>query len=299
MKNLRAPYCFVKLLQHGTFTGAARALNVPLSTLSREIAALERELKHPLLYRSTRQLRPTDVGQNYFERWREIIEQIDFAHASFEESLNQEPSGTLRITTLPGMGDLLGSCLVKEFLPRYPKIKLDLLATERMVDLIQEGFDAAIRAGRLPSSSYRVRKLGETSFQLYGSPSYFETKQAPRNVAQLSAHPAVVFPSSAPDDTWTLVSKNKTERVRIHPIIKINSFEVTRDATVAAYGIGLLPTYIGEPLVTKGSLAPVLRGWGTVATPINLVMPAHSERSPKVSAFVDFVLENRKEVLGL
>jgi len=95
------------------------------------------------------------------------------------------------------------------------------------------------------------------------------------------------------------LSKNKTERVRIHPIIKINSFEVTRDATVAAYGIGLLPTYIGEPLVTKGSLAPVLRGWGTVATPINLVMPAHSERSPKVSAFVDFVLENRKEVLGL
>src|SRR5215813_5028424 len=89
MKNLRAPYFFIKLLQHGTFTGAARALNVPLSTLSREIAALERELKHPLLYRSTRRLRPTDVGQNYFERWREIIEQIDFAHASFEESLNQ------------------------------------------------------------------------------------------------------------------------------------------------------------------------------------------------------------------
>ena len=164
MKNLRAPYCFVKLLQHGTFTGAARALNVPLSTLSREIAALERELKHPLIYRSTRQLRPTDVGQNYFERWREIIEQIDFAHASFEESLNQEPSGTLRITTLPGMGDLLGSSLVKDFLPRYPKIKLDLLATERMVDLIQEGFDAGIRAGRLPSSTYRVRKLSEQIF---------------------------------------------------------------------------------------------------------------------------------------
>ena len=74
---------------------------------------------------------------------------------------------------------------------------------------------------------------------------------------------------------------------------------MTRDATVAGYGIGLLPTYIGEPLVTQGSLAPVLPGWGTVATPISLVMPAHSERSPKVSAFVDFVLENRKEVLGL
>jgi DNA-binding transcriptional LysR family regulator len=87
--------------------------------------------------------------------------------------------------------------------------------------------------------------------------------------------------------------------VRIHPIIKINSFEVTRDATVAGYGIGLLPTYIGEPLVTKGSLAPVLPGWGTAATPISLVMPAHSERSPKVTAFVDFVFANRKEVLGL
>ena len=256
-----------------------------------------RELKHPLI--EARQLRPTDVGQNYFERWREIIEEIDFAHASFEESLNQEPSGSLRITTPPGIGDSLGLSLVKAFLPRYPKIKLDLLATERMVDLIQEGFDAAIRAGRLPSSSYRVRKIGETSFQLYASSSYFEGKELPRKVAQLSAYPAVVFPPSAPDDTWTLVSKNKTERVRIHPIIKINSFEVTRDAIVAGYGIGLLPTHIGEPLVTKGSLAPVLRGWGTVATPINLVMPAHSERSPKVTAFVDFVFANRKEVLGL
>src|SRR5436309_13492963 len=173
MKNLSAPYCFVELLQHGIFTGAARALNVPLSTLSREIAALERELKHPLLYRSTRQLRPTDVGQNYFERWREIIEQIDFAHASFEESLNQKPSGTLRITTLPGMGDLLGSSLVKEFLPRFPKIKLDLLATERLVDLIQAGFDAAIRAGRWRSTSSRVREIGEMCFQLYGKPACF------------------------------------------------------------------------------------------------------------------------------
>jgi DNA-binding transcriptional LysR family regulator len=299
MRNLRAPYFFIKLLQHGTFTGAARALNIPLSTLSREIAALERELKHPLLYRSTRQLRATDAGQKYFERWREIVEQIDFAHASLEETLNQEPAGSLRITTPPGIGDSLGSSLVKTFLPRYPKIKLDLLATERMVDLIQEGFDAAIRAGRLPSSSYRVRKLGETSFQLYASASYFAGKELPRKVAQLSAYPAVVFPPSAPDDAWTLVSKNKTARVRIDPIIKINSFEVTRDATIAGYGIGLLPTYIGEPLVTKGSLALVLPGWGTVATPINLVMPAHSERSPKVSAFVDFVLENRKEVLGL
>ena len=299
MKNLRAPYCFVKLLQHGTFTGAARALSVPLSTLSREIAALERELKHPLLYRSTRQLRPTDVGQNYFERWREIIEQIDFAHVTFEESLNQEPSGTLRITTLPGMGDLLGSSLVKDFLPRYLKIKLDLLAIERMVDLIQEGFDAGIRAGRLLSSTYRVRKLGEQNFQLYASGSYFEGKELPRKVAQVSAHPAVVFPPCAPDDTWTLVSKNKTARVRIHPIIKINSIEVTRDATVAGYGIGLLPTHIGEPLVTEGSLTPVLRSWGTVATPINLVMPAHSERSPKVTAFVDFVFANRKEALDL
>jgi len=299
MKNLRGPYFFVKLLQHATFTGAAKALNVPLSTLSREIAALERELKHPLIYRTTRQLRPTDVGQNYFERWREIIEQIDFAHAFVEETLNQEPAGSLRITTPPGIGDSLGSSLVKTFLPRYPRIKLDLLATERMVDLIQEGFDAAIRAGRLPSSSYRVKKLGEISFQLYASASYFKGKELPRKVAQLSAHPAVVFPPSAPDDTWTLVSKNKTERVRIDPIIKINSFEVTRDATVAGYDIGLLPTYIGELLVTKGSLAPVLPGWGTVATPINLVMPAHSERSPKVTAFVDFVLANRKEVLGL
>ena len=299
MQNLKGPYFFVKLLQHGTFTGAARALNVPLSTLSREITALERELKQPLLYRSTRQLRPTEVGRNYFERWREIIEQIDFAHASFEESLDQEPSGSLRITTPPGIGDTLGASLVKAFLPRYPKIKLDLLATERVVDLIQEGFDAAIRAGRLPSSSYRVRKLGETSFQLYASASYFERKELPRKVAQLSAHPAVVFPPSAPDDVWTLAAKNKTERVRIHPIVRINSIEVIRDATAAGYGIGLLPTYIGELLVTKGSLAPVLPGWGTVATPINLVMPAHSERSPKVSAFVDFVLENRKEVLGL
>jgi DNA-binding transcriptional LysR family regulator len=107
------------------------------------------------------------------------------------------------------MGDLLGSSLVKEFLPRYPKIKLDLLATERMVDLIQEGFDAGIRAGRLPSSSYRVRKLGEQSFQLYASASYLKEKELPWKVAQLSAHPAVVFSPCAPDDTWTLVSKNK------------------------------------------------------------------------------------------
>src|SRR6185369_9854981 len=126
-------------------------------------------------------------------------------------SLDKEPAGVLRITTPPGIGDSLGSSLVKTFLPRYPKIKLDLLATERVVDLIQEGFDAAIRAGQLPSSSYRVRKLGESDVRLYASAAYFETKELPKTVRQLRAHPAVVFTPSAPDDTWTLVSKNKSE----------------------------------------------------------------------------------------
>jgi DNA-binding transcriptional LysR family regulator len=284
--DLSAAQAFVKVVQTGSFTRAAEALQTHKAHLSRVVGQLERELGVRLLERTTRSLSLTEVGREFHERALAILAAVDDARLAVQQAQG-EPRGTLRLTCGVEFGMLAVSDWINRYLARYPQMKVDAEITGRVVDVVHEGFDLAIRIGPLPDSTLAARGLGRLSYALYASPAYVAARGAPTHPDALAAHEHLVFAGPRSRGSWTLNRGDASVRVPLNPRFQASNSFAVRDAAAAGLGVAVLPRLIGDPLVAEGQLTVVLPGWATPEVPVNAVFASARFLAPKVRAFVE------------
>jgi DNA-binding transcriptional LysR family regulator len=289
--DLNAVTAFVKVVEHQSFRAAARALEMPKSTVSAKVAALEAELGARLLERTTRSLRLTEAGRAYHQRVAPALEALAEA-AQVVEELNEGPSGRLRITTTVEGGQILLGPLVAEYLRRYPAVEVQIHLADRHVDLIEEGFDLALRIGALPDSSLIARKLAPPGLlRVYASSEYLKAHGEPRRPADLAKHACLVMSVQTQPTSWAFLVKKKRVTVDVRARCEANSFVVLRDLAAAGLGIARLPDYIGGPAYGGRQLRVLLDRFTPPPLPWHAVYPSARHLSPKVRAFVALLEE--------
>jgi LysR family transcriptional regulator, regulator for bpeEF and oprC len=283
----------VKVVQAGSFTAAASLLGVQKSHVSRVVAQLEAELGVKLLDRTTRTLSITEVGREVFERAVGILNAIDDT-VRLAQSTRGEPRGLLRLTCGVEFGMLAVNGWVDAFLARYPMVTAEIEHTSRVLDVVHEGFDLAIRIGPLPESRLVARPLGHVEYGLFACPRYLERHGAPLAPRHLAQHPLVMFSGGTMKKGWKLLHRDGDEKeVNIEGPARLrvnNSFSV-RDALVRSLGIGQLPMLVAAPAVAAGRLVRVLDAWAATPMPVHALYAGTRYLSPNVRAFIDLAAE--------
>ena len=275
---------FVKVVQAGSFSQAAKLLNMPNSTVSAKVAALEKRLGVTLLQRTTRRLHLTEAGEGYFRRCMTALEEL---HAAENELAIErgETKGVLRLTAPVELGRSALPPVLDVLMKRHPAIKIDLIITNRLVDLVVENIDVAVRAGPLKDSGLIARRFVLGQFGLWASPSYLKNNSVPRNPDELKEHDCLRF---APFTGRKLQLTNGRERAQIALAGRITAddFEALRALAVLGWGIALLPSFLCAEEAKERKLVSVLPNWRGDSVTISVVYPAQRFVSPKIRAFI-------------
>lgn len=288
--DLNAVSCFAKVVELTSFRAAAAALGMPKSTVSRRVAELEDSLGARLLERTTRRLRLTDAGRAYHQRITPALDALREAERAVEAQ-SAKPSGPLKLTmTVEGGQTLLGPVLA-EYLRLCPEVELQVELMDRRVDLVEEGFDVAVRAGALPDSSLIARRLGYPgSLRLYASRSYLETRGAPRHPRDLAQHTCMVMTGQSAPLSWSFQQRGKPLSVKVRAHVGANSFTVLGELVAAGHGIARMPDYMAAELIETRGVCSVLDAFAPPPMPWHAVYPSSRNLSPKVRVLVE-VLE--------
>lgn len=282
---------FVKVVQAGSFTRAADALNTHKARLSRVVSQLERELSVRLLERSTRSLSLTEEGREFFERAHAILASVDEARQAMQR-VGGQPQGTLRLTCGVEFGLIAVSGWIAEYLSAYPQVQVEADYSNRVVDIVHEGYDLAVRVGPLSDSSLAARRLGLLDYGLYASPTYLRRHGKPDTPKDLAGHAVVVYAGAAHQGQWHLTRGDVTERVKLQPRLRVNTSLAVREGLQRGLGIGLLPRRVAEPAGLRTGLRRVLPQWAPPEVPVHAVFASARYLTPKVRAFIDLAVEN-------
>lgn len=288
LKDLDEIVVFARVVEAGSFTGAAAALEMPKSTVSRKVSDLESRLHARLVQRTTRKLSLTDVGRTYYAYAARIVGEIEEAERAVGR-LEEVPRGPLRVTT-PLSFAFLGP-IFASYARKYPEVVVDVVSTDRRVDLVDEGYDVAIRAGSLADSTLVARPLGSMSRIAVATPRYLKKRGRPREPAALARHDALVFGAGASPTTWRLVAGAKEVEVVVKPRMIANDMDLLREAALADLGVAMLPIFAGVAEIRAGRLERVLGEWCSSPVAIHAVYPSTRHLSPKVKTFVDHLRE--------
>ena len=281
---------FARVVEGASFTAAARDAGLPKSSVSRAIAALERDLAVRLIHRTTRRLQPTEAGRAYYESVSRALAGIDEATAAAAE-LQDTPRGTVRITAPTDLGDRLLPPLLVGFAARYPEVRVDVVLTQRFVDLVHEGIDLALRVGRLGDSRLVARPLGTVRAGVFASPRYLERRGAPRTVAALAEHECVLFRSSSGWAVWKLVGPRGVETVEVRGAINADDHHMVREAAAAGQGLALLPIVACAGRAAVADLRRVLPRHAAESPPLHLVYPSARLVPKRVALLRDQILQ--------
>ena len=287
--NLDDLRLFAKVVEAGSFTAAARVLAMPKQTLSRRIAELERELDVQLLRRTTRKLHLTEVGAAYAARCAELVRLAEDAHRAVSDA-REEPAGALRITADPLFGELFLAPLAIEFAQRWPRVALDLVLTQRRVDLVDEGFDIAFRIGHIDDSALIATQLGPARIRYCASPAYLAARGTPAEPGDLAHHDCVVLVADSAPMRWPFRGGRGLQLLSVCGRMRVNNFAVAHAATLGGLGIGLYPAFLCEADLAAGRLAPVLDDFVPDAGAVWLVYPARRGSAAAVRAFLDLAI---------
>nr|WP_087573567.1 LysR family transcriptional regulator [Sphingomonas sp. CDS-1] len=279
MELLNDMALFVEVVKRRSFRGAAEALKMPNSTLSRRIGALEKAIGLRLLNRTTRRIEPTEAGQVYYERCRRIVDEARLAHEQLGEMLSQ-PEGLLRVSLSVDFALTYLAPAITQFSERYPGIRFELDLTPRNVDLVAEPFDLAIRMGEPPDSSLIARLLARLTPSLFASPRYLQARGEPKEPEELSEHECLVFPQTR---SWTLQDGTRTLEVATDTRLRVNSVGLLRRFATLGRGVVLIPHQIAADDLAAGQLRQILPGWHGTAIPVYAItetrlLPAKTQR---------------------
>ena len=286
--DLNEVLIFARVVQAGSFTAAARALDMPKSSVSKKVADLEERLGTRLLQRTTRKLGLTDAGRIYFERSARILSELEEADQAVAE-LQAAPRGLLRVTVPLSFGVLGPS--VASFLAAHPDAKVEIVCTDRRLDLVQDGFDLAVRAGPLEDSSLVAKKIGVIKRVLVAAPAYLRKHGAPRTPEELGEHVSIAFGGGSAPSLWALEFGDKRKDVRVSPRYVVNDFEMMLDAARGGVGIAWVLDFLAASDLRAKKLHAVLPDWCSVATPVHAIYPTARHLSPKVVRFVEHLRE--------
>ncbi len=288
MIDLNDMLLFAQVVEAGSFTAAARELSMPKSTLSRRIANLEARLDCRLLQRTTRSLHLTDVGAEFYSHCKRLVEEAKNAEQAV--NLSQEtPRGLLRITAPVEFGTNLLGTLAAEYLQHFPEVRLELDLSNHFVDLVEEGFDLALRAGRLEDSSLIARRLGETRLLACAAPSYLQQHGEPATPKQLTEHDCLVYPGPDGRTLFQFSGPNNLTQIQLQGKLIANSMSTLQDAAVAGLGIAILPLTLCRADIDQGLLVPILEDWKLPIDGIYAVYPSPRHLTPKLRSFIDFI----------
>ena len=287
---------FARVARAGSFTKAARDLELPKSTVSRKVSQLEARLGVRLLHRTTRNLTLTDAGVEYYRSCSRVVADLTNAELAVTQ-LQASPRGTLRITAPVEFGAGFLGPLVVELLERHEDLRVDLVLTDRVIDLVAEGFDAAIRAGPLKDSTLVARKLGTVRRVICASPDYFARKGVPRTPDDLRHHDCIIFHAGHEGTIWRLGGPKKVVDVLISGPVVVNNFDLVHEIALAGVGIACLPTFRCAQDLKAGRLQTVLDDWTTEKIFLSVVYPSARYISPKVRALLNILKERTMPLL--
>lgn len=276
----------MRVVETGSFTLAAEKLGMSKATVSKHVTALEKHLDSRLLNRTTRTLRLTEVGANFYVHCQKAMGEMEAAEAEVSRS-STEPRGRLRISAPTPFGCRPVASVLGEFMDRYPDIQIDLVLSDHIADLNREGFDLAIRITRREPSRMLFRLLASCVFIVCAAPSYCERYGMPRVPSDLTNHHCLICAHGAIGDNWGLEGPNGRETVTVAGRLRINNCEALRLALLSGLGIGLMPTFLVADDIRAGRLCNVLPAYQESGYSIFAVYSSDSHAVPKVQAFID------------
>jgi DNA-binding transcriptional LysR family regulator len=291
MDRLAAIEAFVRVAECGSFSKAAERLHSSKSVVSRQIGALETELGARLLHRTTRALTLTEAGRSYFERAARILADLAEANAAVGQ-LQTAPRGRLRVSAPMSFGYLHLAPALPDFLGRYPDVELELVMNDRNVDLVDEGFDMAVRIGTLEDSSLVARKLAPMRRTVFASPAYLQARGTPASPDDLKAHECLCYSNLGLSQEWRFVRPDgRPWPVEVHGRLHANNGDALRAAALRGFGLAVLPSFFVGRDLQSGALVSVLEEFMPQDSALYAVYPHARHLSPKVRAFVDFLAE--------
>lgn len=295
MDRLAAMQTFVRVVESGSFSAVAREIRSTQSAVSKQVAALERELGAKLLSRTTRSLALTEAGERYFTQARRLVAEIAEAESELQRG-EQQLSGWLRVAASVGYGRLKLLPLVRSFLAAHPQVKIDLRLNDGFIDLVEEGIDVALRIGDLADSSLVAKRIGTTQRVLLASDTYLHSLprglKPPKEPQDLLHHNCIVYSELATQNAWTFTAgpgasaeEGTRVTIRAQGNLQTNSSEVIRASVLSGMGIGYSPTWLFEEELARGELQVLLPDWPAPSLPVHLVSPSQRKGSAKVKAF--------------
>ena len=286
MDRLLAMETFVQIVDRGSLTAAADALETSLPSVVRILASLERHHGVRLLNRTTRRIHLTDEGAQFLERCRAILSQVQEAEAALG-SRHAQPQGRLAITAPVVFGRRHITPIVNEFVRRYPEVNIDLLLVDRFTNLVEEGLDVAVRVGELPDSSLVAIPVGQARRVICASPDYLRRHGKPRAPQDVAAHRCVRFTGIAPRDEWHFRVGRRGVAIPITSVISCNELDSALQACLDGLGLGMFFSYQVVSHAKAGDLRYVLEEFETEPRPIQVIYPHSKLLSAKVRTFVD------------
>ncbi len=284
---------FAVVVEHGGYAAAERALGIPKSRLSRRISQLEADLGVRLLQRSTRKFSVTDIGQNVYRHAQSMLSEAQAAREVVDR-VSAEPRGTIKVSTPVSLAEDILSQLLPVFMQRYPKVKVQLHVSNRRVDVINEGFDIALRVRTTLSADadFILKRFGHFNELLVASPAYLKQQGMPQHPQELSKHITLSMSEDEARQRWELHGEGgKIEKVDITPCLMAHSFQVLHQAALQGVGIALLPQITCCDDLKAGRLQKVLPDWNLPLGICHAVFPSRRGLLPAVRVFIDFLAE--------
>jgi DNA-binding transcriptional LysR family regulator len=290
MDRFQEMQAFTAVVDAGSFVGAAEALGLSKAAVSRQIADLEARLAVRLLHRTTRKLSLTDEGEVFYARCRELLGDLAEAEAELSARSGQAV-GALKVSAPVSFGLMYLAPVWAGFMAAQPQVKLDVTLSDRMVDLVDEGFDIAVRVARLPSSSLVSRKLSSTRMVLCASPAYLQAHGTPRRPSELAQHQVLAYTLMANGDSWEFQGPQGPVVVKVAPRMHSNSGDTCVAAALGHQGLVLQPTFLIADALRSGALVEVMPQYRAMELGIYALYPTRKHVVPKVRLLIDHLVQ--------
>ncbi len=290
MDKLQAMQLFVRVVDAGSYTAAADQMEISRALASKLVQSLEDQLGVRLLHRTTRKLSLTEAGERYYQRVSEILGSLNEAEALAAE-FQADPRGRLRVSAPMSFAIHHLGAAVAEFQQRHPRIELELTLNDRQVDLVEEGFDMAVRIAKLADSSLVARRIAPCRMLLVASPDYLRRAGEPQHPQDLVAHNYLSYTLAARRDEIVLVNGAERETVNLNGSLRVNNGDVIASAAAAGLGFCISPSFLVWQRLQRGELVQLLPQWQIPEIAVHAVYPAGRTLPAKTRSFIDYLVE--------